>query len=152
MYRRKILGILVLGGGLSGCLGDEGGGFGSNDDSPEETDEADDDTTTDGDDDTTAELREGFEEAGINVLEIEIENETIYLEAQTSGNVDTDIRDIAGAYASLSETVEKDLSVRIEDRGLTEETFEIELEWARAFLNDELSDEEYLEKINETTI
>lgn len=136
---------------LGGCLGEEmSGGF-----SPEESD---DETEGGGADeneggllsDEIEALQEQFDEQGLNVLDVDVTDAFIVFDVQTTGDIDEDVRVASGAYATLSAELERDLRVRIEDRGLHQETFEIELEWARQFVEGRLSDEEYLEQIEET--
>lgn len=145
-FLRVLPGAVVL---FGGCLGEEvSGGFsaGENESGGEESS----DGRGDENEAVPLGLRQGFEERGLEVLEIAAEEDTIVVTIQTSGDVDEDIRQAASAYATAAERLDRDLRVRVEDRGLVEATFEIEREWATRFVDERLSDAEYLERIEET--
>jgi hypothetical protein len=125
----------------AGCLGGRGGGFA---DTPETGDE------TPAVEDAVLGLRDTLEGRGIEVLSVAAEESRIELTMQTSGDLDDDIRRTAGAYATAATTLDRDLSVRVEDRGLSEARFEIRHEWARQFADDRLGDREYIDRINDT--
>ena len=140
----------VLTVGLAGCLtGEPESGFGG-DDTDEET--ASDDTEDEGDA-TTQQLVDDLDERGLTVRSTTTTADAVRLTVQTTGDSDTDIQIAAGAFATLlnsEPTVDRELRVRVEDRGLSEGRFRIEAAWAREFLNDELSDSEYLTLIADT--
>ena len=140
----------VLTVGLAGCLtGEPGTGFGESD-TGEET--ASDNTADEGDA-TTQQLVDDLDERGLTVQSTTTTEDAIRLTVQTTGDSDTDIQIAAGGFATLlnsEPTVERELRVRVEDRGLGEGRFRIEAAWARGFLNDELSDSEYLTLIADT--
>lgn len=95
-------------------------------------------------------LRQGFEERGLEVLDVAPADDAIVVTIQTSGDIDDDMRQAASAYATAVERLDRDLRVRVEDRGLVEATFEIKREWAKRFVDERLSDEEYLDRIEGT--
>lgn len=133
---------------LAGCVDIEGAGFATGDDE-EDTDEDGEDDEIDIDE----ELDHFFnilEDAGVEVLELHRENGTFQLEIQTGGNVDEDINRVASAYSVAAPELEADLEVRIEDRGLTLDTFEIEHEWALDHSQGRIDDQEYLQRVQET--
>lgn len=145
MNRRSLLqsvsvGVVVV----AGCLGN-GGGFGADDESTGSDDESEDDGQV-----GAETLTESLESRNLDVLVATQDDETIVVEIQTTGDVDEDVRITAGAYATVSRDLERDLRVTVEDRGLREETFEIELEWAREFLDERITDQEYLDRIEDT--
>ncbi|MGM0605472.1 MAG: hypothetical protein ACQETB_07340 [Halobacteriota archaeon] len=146
MKRRSLLYSIALSIPVSGCLGDSTDGFESQ---PTDTAEpaADDEPTLEG---PLHELRDGIEAHGLAVKSADVRPETIEMVVQTSGDAEADIASIAGAYATMAPHLERDLLVRLDDRGLTVETFEIEREWALAFVEGEQSDGEYLSMIDET--
>lgn len=155
MNRRSFLRVTpVVALSAAGCLGgDSGSGFsagGSNggDEDDEEGDNAGNGVI--GDDVET--LRERFESQGLDVRDAETDAETIVFQIQTSGDVDEDIRRAASAYATEIGNLDRDLRVRVEDRGLHQETFEIEAEWAQQFVDGRIGDNEYLDRINETRL
>jgi len=133
---------------LAGCVGEEisggfstgdnGSGDGNGDGNGEEMDEV------------APGLRQGFEERGLEVLDVAPADDAIVVTIQTSGDIDDDMRQAASAYATAVERLDRDLRVRVEDRGLVEATFEIKREWAKRFVDERLSDEEYLDRIEGT--
>jgi hypothetical protein len=142
MKRRSMLSALPLAlAGVAGCLGGGDSGFAN---TPENGD------ATPTVDEALVGLRENLEERGVDVLTIAGEDGQIVVEMQTSGTMDEDIRRVAGGYATVVARLERPLSVRVEDRGLLEETFEIEPDWAAQFANDRLGDQDYLDRINGT--
>jgi hypothetical protein len=141
MKRRSFLcAIPVAVTGTAGCLGD-GGGF-------EETPESGEATTTP-DADLTG-LRDNLEQRGVDVLSVSGQDGEIVMQMQTSGDIREDIRRVAGGYATVVGTLERPLTVRVEDRGLREATFEIRQDWATQFADDRLGDQDYLDRINGT--
>ncbi|TQQ79549.1 hypothetical protein [Halonotius roseus] len=140
----------VLTVGLAGCLtGEPGTGFDEGDVDEEPTS----DDTAGERDETTQQLVNNLDERGLTVRSTTTTQDAIRLTVQTTGDSDTNIQIAAGAFATLlnsEPTVERELRVRVEDRGLSEERFWIEAAWAREFLNDELSDSEYLTLIADT--
>ena len=147
MQRRSLLlGVGVL-ASVSGCMGDGGGGFVGDDD---------DDTADDADDgdadreDGADTLRSEFEARDLTVNDVTLEDGRIVVDLQTTGDIDEDIRLAAGAFATVAADVGEDVHVRIEDRGLSQDSFTIEYEWGIDFADQQLSDEEYLDLINET--
>ena len=139
----------MLMGGLAGCLtGEPGTGF-----SGGETTEATTSDTEDERDETTQLLVDNLDERGLTVRSTTTTADAMRLTVQTTGDSDTNIEIAAGAFATLlnsEPTVDRDLRVRVEDRGLSEGRFRIEAAWAREFLDDELSDSEYLTLIADT--
>ena len=139
----------MLMGGLAGCLtGEPGTGFDEGD-----TTEAATSDTEDERDETTQGLVDNLDERGLTVRSTTTTADAIRLTVQTTGDSDTNIEIAAGAFATLlnsEPTVDRELRVRVEDRGLSEGRFRIEAAWARGFLDDELSDNEYLALIADT--
>ncbi|RQG89171.1 hypothetical protein EA462_12450 [Natrarchaeobius halalkaliphilus] len=139
-----------------GCLG--GGADGGSTSDPDSA-QTDDDAASSSDEGSPADdgresaqaLEAGFDSRGLDVLESEVDgSDRIVMTIQTSGNLDEDIRIAGGAYATEAQQIERDLTVRTEDRGLHQETFTIERDWAVRVATDRMSDEEYLERIEET--
>ena len=134
---------------LAGCLGEEvSGGF-----SPDEDGETEDDSEDDGAAELSPEAEtvvDQFESRDVEVTAAEEGDEEIVVTIQTSGSIDDDMAAAAGAYATVVESVDRDLRVRVEDRGMFSGSFRIEQEWAANFANDRLSDSEFIEKIDET--
>ena len=134
----------------AGCVDLESAAFGggdNDDDIDEGGDDEDDDLFED------EELEEFWNmliASEVEVLDLEREGNGFHLEMQTSGNVDTDVNRVASAFSSVATAVDGDLTVRIEDRGLTEGTFEIQHEWALDHANGSISDEEYMAAILDT--
>ncbi|MFC7042745.1 hypothetical protein [Halonotius sp. GCM10025705] len=137
--------------GMAGCLtGEPGTGFGG--------DDGTDDSDTDDDSDnelsaTTQQLVDNLDERGLTVQSTTTTDEAIQLTVQTTGDTDSDIQIAASAFATLLNSepaVDRDLRVRVEDRGLDQGRFRIEAAWARQFLSDDLSDNEYLAVIADT--
>jgi hypothetical protein len=142
MKRRSMLSAVPLAlAGAAGCLGGSDGGFA---DTPENG------GATSTVDDVLAGLQENLEQRSVDVLSVAGEDGQIALAMQTSGNLAEDIRRVAGGYATVVAALERDLVVRVEDRGLLEETFEIRQDWATQFANDRLGDRDYLDRINGT--
>lgn len=145
--RRFLWGVPGVFVATAGCFGEEtSGGFSPDAGSTGEDGEGATPQIGDG----VKSLRAGFEDRGLDVLDVSILDGTIEMRIQTGGDVDEDIRRAAGAYATSASRLEDDLLVRVEDRGLTQETFEIKLEWARQFAAERMTSQEYLERINET--
>lgn len=150
--RRRFVGSAVSGAIAltAGCLGEEvSGGFSPDEDGSDES--------QDGDDDGAAELSEGaaavrdsFESRDVDVQAVSEDDEAIVVEIQTTGSISEDIQTAAGAYATVVDSVDRDLRVRIEDRGMAQESFLIEREWAEQFVNDRMGDQEFVDRINET--
>lgn len=144
MHRRSVLRSILIGAvSVAGCLGDDGG-FGAENESGGEEE------PDDGDPAGMEHVTESFGSRGFDVLDATQDADTIVLEIQTTGDADEDVRVAAGAYATVARQIERDLLVHVEDRGLRQETFEIELEWARLFLDERISDQEYIERIEGT--
>lgn len=144
-------GALTL--GSAGCLtGEPGTGFGENNDSDTQT--TTDDTDDTGEErNTTQQLVDSLDERGLTVQSTTTTEDAIQLTVQTTGDSDSDIQIAASAFATLvnsEPTVDRDLRVRVEDRGLGEGRFRIEAAWARQFLDEEISDNEYLTRIADT--
>jgi len=137
--------------GMAGCLtGEPETGF----DSDNETDASDtsDDTDTERSA-ATQQLVDSLDERGLAVQSATTTDVAIKLTVQTTGDSDRDIEIAASAFATLlnsDPTVDRDLQVRVEDRGLSEGRFRIEAAWARQFLSDDRSDSEYLAVIADT--
>ena len=149
IQRRSLLIAIGAMGTLSGCLGDSGGGFIGDDD----TDTDDDGEANVGDEDRedgAQTLRSELEARDLTVNDVELDTDRIVVELQTSGDIDEDIRVTAGAFATVAGDVGEDIHVRVEDRGLTQESFTIENEWALEFADQQLSDEEFMDLIDET--
>ncbi len=143
--RRTVIVVagLVMG---AGCLGDGGGGFDRTGDDHDDTVEND---NYGGLPHELEALRDQFEQRGLQVIDVD-HAEKIVLKVQTSGDINEDIREASGAYASVVGQLEQDLHVRIEDRGLHQESFEIRRDWAVAFIEGRIEDEEYITRINDT--
>lgn len=137
------LGACVSTAAIAGCIETETIGFGT----------GNDEGTPENDEDHFGEFSEEFrsilEEMGVEVNELTV-NDEYHLELQTSGDVDTDLQRVASAYVTMAEDLEYDLSVRVVDRGLTEATFEIELEWAQEHAEGLIDDAELMARIQET--
>lgn len=136
-------------GALSGCLGDSSGGF-IGDDADDAADSADADVGDEDREDGAQTLRSELEARDLTVNNVELDPDRIVVELQTSGDIDEDIRITAGAFATVARDIEDDIHVRVFDRGLTQESFRIENEWAIAFTDQQMSDEEYIDQIDET--
>ena len=146
---RRLFAVVVVTGTV-GCLGREnGGGF-------QQDDDADDDETEDGSGDTESlpetveHLRDHFDERGLDVLDTSIDGDWAVFEIQTAGDIDDDIQTAAGAFATYAVEVEYDLLVRVEDRGMFQERFEIKRAWAQEFIEERIDDDTYLERIEAT--
>ncbi|MFP4625590.1 MAG: hypothetical protein ACOCQ3_00480 [Natronomonas sp.] len=149
VFRSISVGVVFV----AGCLGDRnGGGFDSDSDgSGVDQETGDDDEAGDGGDEEGVEhVTESFEARGFDLLEATQDGDTIVVEVQTTGDGDEDVRLAASAYATVAGEVERDLLVTVEDRGLREGSFEIQREWASGFADERISDQEYLDKIEET--
>ena len=137
--------------GMAGCLtGEPGTGF-SGDDGSDDSDAADDNDT--GRSAATQQLVDSLDERGLAVQSATTSDAAIKLTVQTTGDSDRDIEIAASAFATLLNSepaVDRDLRVRVEDRGLDQGRFRIEAAWARQFLSDERSDGEYLAVIANT--
>lgn len=148
MNRREYLSIAPIALASAGCVELESAAFGG--------DEDDDDTGDNGDDEEPFEdgeleqFRTMLTAAEVEVLELERTDDGFHLEMQTGGNVETDVNRVASAFSSVATDVEGDLTVRIEDRGLTEGNFEIEHEWAEEHAGGSISDEEYMAAVLDT--
>ena len=136
--------------GMAGCLtGEPGTGFGGDDGS----DDSDDDDSDTGRSAATQQLVDSLDERGLAVQSATTTDAAIKLTVQTTGDSDRDIEIAASAFATLLNSepaVDRDLRVRVEDRGLDQGRFRIEAAWARQFLSDERSDSEYLAVIANT--
>lgn len=143
MNRRALIATAGMAVG-AGCLGNGGGGFDSNGDG-EAADASEHGVQPNG----IEMIRDQFEDRGIQVNDARL-NEVIVLEVQTTGDIDEDVREAAGAYATVAGNLDEDLRVRVEDRGLHQETFEVERDWARDFAEGRINDEEYMSRITET--
>lgn len=134
---------------MSGCVDIDGVGF----DPLEEDDDTADQTAADGNDVTGIDESRETLETYLEAAEVEINNLTandeFSLDAQTEGDLDEDINRIASAYSSAAPELDRDLVVRIEDRGITEARFEIEHETALEHHNGEISDQDYLGQIHD---
>ena len=135
--------------GMAGCLtGEPGTGFGGDDG----TDDSDDDSDTERSA-TTQQLVDSLDERGLAVQSATTTDAAIKLTVQTTGDSDRDIEIAASAFATLLNSepaVDRELRVRVEDRGLDQGRFRIEAAWARQFLSDDRSDTEYLAVIADT--
>ncbi len=132
---------------LAGCLGEEvSGGFSSGD---EDEDESEDDDAAELSSEAET-VVDQFESRDVEITAAEEDDEEIVVTIQTSGSIDDDMVTAASVYATVVESVDRDLRVRVEDRGMFEESFRIEHEWAEKYVNDRLSDSEFIEKINES--
>ena len=144
--RRPLL-LGILAGGLGGCLELESAAFSPGDD--DESDDDGDDNELEGDVEADL-LLEQLGVVEVTVESIELDGQGYHIETQTRGNVDEEINRIASAYSSIAENIESDISVRIQDRGLTQENFRIEHEWGLSHARGEIDDGEYMELIRET--
>jgi len=147
---RRQFGATVLTVSVAGCLtGEPGTGF----DEGDTTEASTADDTEDEPDETTQQVVEDLDERGLAVQSTTTTEHAIQLTVQTTGDNHSDIEIAAGAFATLRNsepTGDRDLRVRVEDRGLGEGRFRIEAAWARGFLDDELSDSEYRTLIADT--
>ena len=150
---RRQFGATTVGAtvGMAGCLtGEPGTGFGADDEG--EDAETDDDSETDLSA-TTQQLVDNLDERGLPVQSTTTTDDAIQLTVQTTGDSDSDMQIAASAFATQLNSdpaVDCDLRVRVEDRGLDQGRFRIEAAWGRQFLNDDLSDTEYLALIDNT--
>ena len=149
VHRRSLLVTIGVLSTTAGCMGDGGGGF-IGDNGDDEDDSADADGGDDERQDSADTFRAELESRDLTVNDIELDTDRIVVEIQTSGNIDEDIRVTAGAFATVANDVGEDIHVRIDDRGLIQESFTIELEWAMDFVDQQLSDEEYMDLIDAT--
>lgn len=147
MNRRRLLSLAPVVVLTAGCVELESAAFGG-DEGDEPDDEDDDDEPFE--DAELERLRDVLEASEVDILELERDGEAFHLEMQTGGNVDTDINRVASAYSAVATEVEGDLTVRIEDRGLTEGEFEIEHEWAEEHNQGTISDGEYMAAVMDT--
>lgn len=139
------VGLIVT---TAGCVELESAAF--SDGSDEDDNDEDDDDDDPIDDEELERVRNMLSAAEVEVLTLKRDGDGFFLEIQTSGNTDRDVNRVASAFSSVATDVEGDLSVRIEDRGLTDGTFEIEHEWGERHASGEWSDQEYLAQILET--
>ena len=140
-----VLGVLI--GGLGGCLELESAAFSPGDDDDSE-DDGDDDDELEGDPEADL-LLEQLDIVELSVESIEQDGQGYHIDIQTGGNVDEEVNRVASAYSSIAEEIESDISVRIQDRGLTQAEFYIEHEWGLSHARGEIEDGEYMEKILE---
>ena len=135
--------------GMAGCLtGEPGTGFGG--DGGSDDSDADSDTERSA---ATQQLVDSLDERGLAIQSATTTDAVIKVTVQTTGDSDRDIEIAASAFATLLNSepaVDRDLRVRVEDRGLDQGRFRIEAAWARQFLSDERSDGEYLAVIANT--
>lgn len=135
--------------GTAGCLtGEPGTGFDEND-----TADASANTTDNELSPSTKQLVDDLTQRGLTVRAATATDDAIRLTVQTTGNTDEDIELAASGFATLLNSdaaIDRDLRVRVEDRGLDQGRFRIEAAWARQFLSDEISDSEYLTLIADT--
>ena len=135
--------------GMAGCLtGEPGTGFGGDGGSDDSDDDSDTERSA-----ATQQLVDSLDERGLAVQSATTTDAAIKLTVQTTGDSDRDIEIAASAFATLLNSepaVDRDLRVRVEDRGLDQGRFRIEAAWARQFLSDERSDSEYLAVIANT--
>jgi hypothetical protein len=146
MNRRGILTTLTIGiTGLAGCVGDEeDGGFDGNEEAQTNEDETED---------ALSDVQQSFRDQlnkDLTVQSTSLTADEIVVKAQTSGDIDEDIRLASQAYVNSYTQLDRDLRVRIEDRGLTEATFVIKRRWADARASKQIDDREYLSRINNT--
>jgi len=149
---RRQFGVTTVGVavGVAGCLtGEPGTGF----DGSDTTETATSDDTGDELNEPTQQLINNLDERGLTVRSTTTTEDAIRLTVQTTGSDSEDIEIAASGFATLlnsEPTVDRDLRVRVEDRGLSEGRFRIEAAWAQEFLTDEISDKEYLTLIADT--
>lgn len=147
MKRRGVLGLAVGLCATAGCVELESAAFGADDSDDQEDEGGDDESPPEGEAGVLVETLEAIE---VDVTGYDEGSAEIDLDIQTSGNVDTDVNQIASAYSSVAPEMSKDLAVRIEDRGLTEARLDIEHEWAIDHAEGRMTDQEYLSEIRET--
>lgn len=147
MKRRAVLGLAVTACVSAGCVELESAAFGADDSDGEGDEGGDEDSPPEGE---SGILLETLEAIGVDVTGYDEGSTSIDLDVQTSGNLDTDVNQIASGYSSVATDMSKDLSVRVEDRGLTEARLEIEHEWAVDHAEGRKSDQEYLLAIQDT--
>ena len=138
------VGLIVT---TAGCVELESAAFG---DGSGEDDNVEDDDDDPIDDEELERVRNMLSAAEVEVLTLKRDGDGFFLEIQTSGNTDRDVNRVASAFSSVATDVEGDLSVRIEDRGLTDGTFEIEHEWAEEHNQGAITDGEYMARVMET--
>ena len=149
---RRQFGVTTVGVavGVAGCLtGEPGTGF----DGSDTTETATSDDTGDELDEPTQQLVNNLDERGLTVRSTTTTEDAIRLTVQTTGSDSEDIEIAASGFATLlnsEPTVDRDLRVRVEDRGLSEGRFRIEAAWARQFVDSKIDDKEYLSRIANT--
>lgn len=128
MYRRHYLAAVgtLLSAGFAGCF------------------------NTSDDEHARSAVDEVDEELGVDLWNRE--GGTFVVDFYTSGDRRTDIRVVGTAYADpVADGFDHDANGRaIDDDGNLVYSFDIDLEWARAFTDDELSEDEYLDRIEAT--
>ncbi|ESS07938.1 MAG: hypothetical protein A07HN63_02444, partial [uncultured archaeon A07HN63] len=136
MNRRAILTTLTIGiTGVAGCAGgEEDGGFDGNEEA--QTDEDKKETTLS---ETQQSFRDQLDE-DLTVRSTSLSTDEIVIKAQTSGDIAEDMRLAAQVYVNFYTQLDRDLRVRIEDRGLTEATFVIKRRWAKARASKQIDD------------
>ncbi|SNR23823.1 hypothetical protein [Halorubrum vacuolatum] len=154
MNRRRLLVAAATGMSLSmaGCADDE-----AND--PDESAERDGEGSTANADSNAGSEVDAFHNA-ITVIDEElgvdasgIESEFVWVDFYTTGELVDDLQVVGGAYAAaVDQGVDRPLSAIAvqEDAPVEEYEVTIEPEWGQAFIDEELSGQEYLERIEET--
>lgn len=137
---------------IAGCLGDDNG-----DDEDDGDDDADDGDDDDGEDvDQNEQLAESMIESIEEDLTVEdwtLDDDQISIEFVTTGDTTDDVLAIASPYAGAVDG-EFDvplIGTALNDDGDTEYDLEIEVEWAQEFLDEDISDDEYINRIRGTT-
>lgn len=155
MKRRRFLqvsGVVTATALTSGCLGDDG-----DDEDPPADDDDDAGDADDGDDDDGPDPAEQMIETIEEDLSVESwsdEAETLSVEYVTSGEIAEDALVLGTAYASaVAGGLEADIEgTAVEESGDESYDVEIEREWAEEFLEEEISDDEYINRIRGTTL
>ena len=127
----------------TGCVDLESAGFQTDD----EEDSADEEVSDDENQNRISEFSDALSDADVEVLELESDGEELSLRIQTRGDIDEDLNRVASVYSGVIENLSEDLSLVIEDRGLTQEEFFIEREWALDHSEGRMTDEAYLQQI-----
>ena len=158
MNRRRILAAVAsaVGASLAGCADEEPDGPVADDADPTEDDAADD---ADSPEDDVPEAVEAFHNA-ITVIDDElgveasgVESAFVWVDFYTSGELLEDLQVVGGAYAgAVDQGLDRTLDAIAvqEDAPVEEYVVTVEPEWAQQLVDEEISGQEYLERIEGT--
>ncbi|GAB7089956.1 hypothetical protein JCM18237_02270 [Halorubrum luteum] len=153
MHRRDVVAAVgaLATSALAGCADEEPDGPVADDADPTE-DDADDDADS-------PEAVEAFHNA-ITVIDDElgveasgVESAFVWVDFYTSGELLEDLQVVGGAYAgAVDQGLDRTLDAIAvqEDAPVEEYVVTVEPEWAQQFVDEEISGQEYLERIEET--